>query len=120
VNVQRSLKVAVVIALAAAGFAVASIASGSSVLGSDTTTTGVTVTATTSSTVTVRTPSKVTICHRTGSKKNPFVTITVSASSLFAHFKHGDQPGACTTAKIKAILKAQKINAAKSRAHHHR
>jgi hypothetical protein len=118
VNVHRSLKVVVVTVLAAAGFAVASIASGSSVLGSDTTTTATTVTTTTGSTVTVTVPSKVTICHRTGSKKNPFVTITVSASSLFAHFKHGDLPGPCTTTKIKA-MKAQKIKGAKSGAHHH-
>ena len=115
-NVHRSLKVVVVTVLAAAGFAVASIASGSSVLGSDTTTTGTTATTTTSSTVTVTVPAKATICHRTGSGK--FVTITVSVNALFAHFKHGDTPGPCTTAKVKAMKAAQKK--AKSRAHHHR
>jgi hypothetical protein len=118
VNVHRSLKVVVVTVLAAAGFAVASIASGSSVLGSDTTTTGTTATTTTTTptTVTVTVPAKATICHRTGSGK--FVTITVSVNALFAHFKHGDTPGPCTTAKVKAMKAAQKK--AKSRAHHHR
>jgi hypothetical protein len=40
-------------------------------------------------------PEKVTICHRTGSKKNPFVTIRVSQNALKAHLKHGDARGAC-------------------------
>ena len=38
---------------------------------------------------------KVTICHRTGSQKNPFVTITVSRNALDAHLGHGDTLGAC-------------------------
>jgi hypothetical protein len=38
---------------------------------------------------------KVTICHRTGSKKNPFRTIRVSRNALKAHLKHGDAVGAC-------------------------
>jgi hypothetical protein len=38
---------------------------------------------------------KVTICHRTGSKKNPFRTITVSRNALKAHLKHGDSVGRC-------------------------
>jgi hypothetical protein len=38
---------------------------------------------------------KVTICHRTGSKKNPFRTITVSRNALKAHLKHGDTVGRC-------------------------
>ena len=38
---------------------------------------------------------KVTICHRTGSKKKPFHTIRVSRNALKAHLKHGDTVGAC-------------------------
>ncbi|HKH33638.1 MAG TPA: hypothetical protein VKA80_05670 [Beijerinckiaceae bacterium] len=38
---------------------------------------------------------KVTICHRTGSKKNPFRTIRVSKNALKAHLKHSDAVGPC-------------------------
>jgi hypothetical protein len=38
---------------------------------------------------------KVTICHRTGSKKKPFHTIRVSRNALKAHLKHGDALGPC-------------------------
>ena len=38
---------------------------------------------------------KVTICHHTGSKKNPTQTITVSESAVPAHLKHGDTIGPC-------------------------
>jgi hypothetical protein len=43
---------------------------------------------------------KVTICHRTHSKKHPFVTITVGAPAVKAHLKHGDHLGACTGAEL--------------------
>ncbi len=33
---------------------------------------------------------KVTICHLTGSAKNPVVIITVSTNALPAHLRHGD------------------------------
>jgi hypothetical protein len=38
---------------------------------------------------------KETICHRTGSKKNPFVTIRVSRHAVPAHLRHGDKLGPC-------------------------
>jgi hypothetical protein len=43
-------------------------------------------------------PKKVPICHRTGSKKNPFRTIRVSQNAVKAHMKHGDAMGPCSTA----------------------
>jgi hypothetical protein len=42
--------------------------------------------------------AKVTICHHTGSKKNPQHTITVSRNALPAHLRHGDTVGPCTSA----------------------
>ena len=40
---------------------------------------------------------KVTICHLTGSKNNPMVTIKVSSRALPAHLAHGDTLGPCPT-----------------------
>jgi hypothetical protein len=42
---------------------------------------------------------KVTICHRTGSKKHPFVTIRVAREAVRAHLAHGDKLGPCTHVK---------------------
>jgi hypothetical protein len=56
---------------------------------STSTTTTTTTTPTTTTTTTV--PSKkVTICHRTHSKKKPYVKIRVSVNALKAHLRHGD------------------------------
>ena len=41
---------------------------------------------------------KVTICHRTHSKKHPFVTIRVSRQAVPAHLRHGDTLGPCDKA----------------------
>jgi hypothetical protein len=43
-------------------------------------------------------PKKVIICHKTGSKKNPFRTIRVSRNAVKAHLKHGDSLEPCSTA----------------------
>jgi hypothetical protein len=39
---------------------------------------------------------RVQICHRTGSAKHPFHTITVSSAAVAAHLRHGDHTGPCT------------------------
>jgi hypothetical protein len=117
----KSVKAAVVVALAACGFSVASIASGQSPMEvlTGTTTVATTATATTTTTVnsttTVVVSRKVVLCHKTGSKKRPYVTIKVAQSSLKAHLNHGDALGACTAKTVKA-LKAKAAKAAKAKA----
>src|SRR4029079_1352074 len=85
--------VAVIALLAAGGFAAVSIASGGGLAHGITT--GLTTT----------TGGKVTICHRTGSKKKPFHTITVAVPPVRAHLKHGDVLGPCTVATVAAMKK---------------
>ena len=46
------------------------------------------------------------VCHRTHSKKHPFVTISVAPSAVPAHLRHGDMRGRCTVAKIKKMKAA--------------
>jgi hypothetical protein len=83
--------------LVAGGFAAAAIASGGGI-------TGLTTTSGTLATPTSTGPQlKVTICHRTGSKKHRFVTITVAAPSVPAHLAHGDVVGACTLTTVATI-----------------
>src|SRR3954466_6892786 len=56
---------------------------------------------------------KVTICHRTHSKKHPFHTITVSQNALKAHLKHGDSVGPCSSrSPVPARAKKAKARAA--------
>ncbi|MDQ3823746.1 MAG: hypothetical protein M3321_10970 [Actinomycetota bacterium] len=40
---------------------------------------------------------RVIVCHRTGSRRNPFRTISVSRNALAAHLRHGDTTGPCST-----------------------
>jgi hypothetical protein len=63
-------------------------------------------------------PKKVTICHKTGSKKNPFVTIRVSRNALKAHMRHGDAMGPCSTATFTVCHKGKtkKVKGAKATA----
>jgi RNA polymerase sigma factor (sigma-70 family) len=39
--------------------------------------------------------AKVAVCHATGSKKNPSVTVYVASAATDAHLAHGDQLGPC-------------------------
>jgi hypothetical protein len=57
---------------------------------------------------------KVTICHRTGSKKKPFVTITVSRNALKAHLKHGDTVGPCGPNSVFTMCAKAKNGAKKT------
>jgi hypothetical protein len=52
---------------------------------------------TASTTVTVPTSGKVTLCHHTGSARNPGVTIRVNWHAWRAHQRRGDTVGACKT-----------------------
>jgi hypothetical protein len=52
-------------------------------------------------------PKKVTICHRTKSKKNPYVTIRVSRNAVPAHLRHGDGIGPCPRAIFTVCHKAK-------------
>jgi hypothetical protein len=49
---------------------------------------------------------KVTICHRTHSKKHPFVTIRVSRRAVPAHLRHGDALGPCQSATFTLCHKS--------------
>lgn len=51
---------------------------------------------------------KVTICHRTKSRKNPFRTIRVAQSAVRAHLRHGDKRGPCARATFTVCHKTKK------------
>lgn len=57
---------------------------------------------------------KVTICHRTGSKKKPFHTIRVSRNALKAHLKHGDSVGPCGPNSVFTMCAKTKNGAKKT------
>lgn len=59
---------------------------------------GAAVSPTSPASVAAQYPKKVTICHRTKSKKNPYVTIRVSRNAVRAHLRHGDGIGPCPRA----------------------
>jgi len=82
--------------LASAGFAAAAIGSHGKLLSV------LTGTSSTSSTITSTTPGqrRVTVCHRTGSSKHQWHTITVAQPAVAAHLRHGDHLGACVAAPV--------------------
>jgi hypothetical protein len=53
-------------------------------------------------------PKKLTICHRTKSKKNPYRTIRISRNALKAHLRHGDGIGPCPRAVFTICKKTKK------------
>jgi hypothetical protein len=57
---------------------------------------------------------KVTICHRTGSKKKPFHTIRVSRNALKAHLAHGDSIGPCGPNSVFTMCAKTKNGAKKT------
>ncbi len=68
---------------------------------------------------------RVPVCHRTGSKKNPYRTIRVSRNAVPAHMRHGDGVGPCPSAKFTVCHKAkngktktQKVRGAKAHRKH--
>jgi hypothetical protein len=61
---------------------------------------------------------KVTICHRTGKKKKPYVRIRVAKSALAPHLRHGDilpGSGPCPTTLKRTDKKGHVLGAAKQR-----
>jgi hypothetical protein len=51
--------------------------------------------------------AKVTICHRTKSRKNPYRTIRVARSAARAHLRHGDKRGPCARATFSVCHKTK-------------
>ena len=51
---------------------------------------------------------KVTLCHRTKSRKNPYRTIRVAQSAVRAHLRHGDKRGPCARATFTVCHKTKK------------
>jgi hypothetical protein len=61
--------------------------------------------------------ARVTICHRTKSRKNPYRTIRVARSAVRAHLRHGDKRGSCARATFRVCHKIRvqgKIKARKT------
>lgn len=50
-------------------------------------------------------PPRVTICHKTKSKKNPYRTIRVRSGAVRAHLRHGDKRGPCARATFRVCHK---------------
>ena len=52
---------------------------------------------------------KVTICHRTGSTKNPCITLCVDENAVADHMAHGDYMGSCNTTCTAPTANAKQI-----------
>ena len=83
---------------------------------STSTSTTTTTTIPTTTTTTTVPSKKVTICHRTGSKKKPYRKIRVSTNALKAHLRHGDilaGAGACPSTVQRTDLKGHIVKTKK-------
>ena len=72
-------------------------------------------------------PKKVTVCHKTHSKKHPWVKIRISSRALKAHLRHGDflvdaanpcPPVASASPKVKHHGKGKNHQKAAAKKHH--
>lgn len=54
-------------------------------------------------------PKKITICHKTGSRRHPFVTIRVARSVLRRHLRHRDTVGPCSR-RLNASVTAFRLS----------
>jgi len=52
-------------------------------------------------------PPRVVLCHRTKSKRNPYVTIRVRRGAVRAHLRHGDKRGPCSRARFNVCHKVR-------------
>lgn len=59
--------------------------------------------------------NRVTICHRTKSRKNPYRTIRVARSAVRAHLRHGDKRGSCANARFRVCHKIKAKGKVKAR-----
>jgi hypothetical protein len=60
---------------------------------------------------------KVIVCHHTGSKSHPSVTISISQHAVPAHLKHGDTVGPCQTKAATVSTAPTTVSTAPTKKH---